>query len=188
MALNMLEYSRFSVFSNQRGSLAAEMALCVPAILFLLLGGVTLIQMAQLNRMTERTAAFIGDDLAQRDRLREADFDIALNVMEDLIDAPDGAADVAFHIRAWRQGEGGTTLLWERSRGSGEIACLLPPFSGGSASSVMAGGGILHLLQLDLCVQPGSEFYLSGFLAASGYRADTQMLTIARRPAVLSPE
>lgn len=172
-----------------RGSVMVEVALFVPAILFLLMAGVTLANIVQLSRNVDRAAAVLADDLSQRAVLVEGDFDIAFTAMTDLIDrggpeVPSWLSVTAIELDP----DSGTTFLWTRSRGDGGGNCTgaNPTFTSPVGNNV--GAGILYLLQVDICATPDSGFFLSSGLSVMDFSVQARTAAPVRQAALRSPE
>ncbi len=168
-----------------RGSVMVEVALIVPAIMFLLLAGVTLAHIVQLSRAADRAAAVLADDFSQRTSLEETDFDIALMAASELIDTG------GFEVTPWlsitaveMHPVSGATTIWNRSRngGAGDCTGADPAYS--APVGAADGGGILHLVQVDLCATPGAGFFLSSALSVMDFSIHARATASARAAAL----
>ncbi|MEX1035666.1 MAG: hypothetical protein WDZ54_06890 [Sneathiella sp.] len=174
---------------NQRASVVVEVALIVPAILFLLLAGVTLANIVQLTRATDRVAALLADDISLRPMLDEADFDTALAAAAGLIDGSGFPAQIRLDIKAVEIDPGSSsTVIWVRNRGNGGEDCapadpvLFAPGEGMTAT------GLLHFVQVDLCTTPTAGFFLSGFLSVADFTIHGRAFAVGRKAAIRSLE
>lgn len=188
MACNILTINQFSLVRDERGSLALEVALCVPFLLLLLFGGVSLIQMVHFSRTVERTAALLADSIAQEAVLHDATIDAAADAAAQILNARGEVAAFTLNLAAYRQDTAGTAALWARKRGAGTVTCNQPPRLPANAAGESAGAGVLYILEVSLCAMPGSGVYIAPMLAVSGYQAAAQKLSIARRAAIRSLE
>ena len=183
MADNILKNNNKCILRNQRGSLAVEVALIVPAILFLLLAGVTLAHVVQLTRATDRVAALIADDLSLKSGLIEADFDTVLAAAAGVIGESGFPAAIRVDLSALElSDDGSATVLWSRSRTNGGLACA----PAAPALPAPGDGATLQFILVDLCVTPADGFFLSGFLNVTGFTLHGRALAVGRKAAVRS--
>ena len=159
MVANALKNNPKDVIRDQRGSLAVEVALIVPAIMFLLLAGVTLAHIVQLTRTTDRVAALMADDLSLKSGLIEEDFDTVLAATTGLIGESGFPATMAAQLSSGT-GAGPTAVLpaprrhrpcprpvtrprfssfWSISVSPRRTVSSSPAFSASPASRCMAG-------------------------------------------------
>ncbi|WP_339630060.1 hypothetical protein [uncultured Sneathiella sp.] len=183
MVANALKNNPKDVIRDQRGSLAVEVALIVPAIMFLLLAGVTLAHIVQLTRTTDRVAALMADDLSLKSGLIEEDFDTVLAATTGLIGESGFPAAIRVDLSALElSDDGSATVLWNRSRTNGGLACAP------AAPALPAPGdeATLQFILVDLCVTPADGFFLSGFLSVAGFTLHGRALAVGRKAAVRS--
>ncbi|WP_339717575.1 hypothetical protein [uncultured Sneathiella sp.] len=186
MVDNILKNNPKDVIRDQRGSLAVEVALIVPAIMFLLLAGVTLAHIVQLTRTTDRVAALLADDLSLKSGLIEADFDTVLAAAAGLIGASGFPAAIQIDMTALEFTQGGTsTVIWSRNRGNGGLSCApaSPALSALGEGDAEVG---LYFILVDLCVTPEEGFFLSGFLRVTGFTLHGRAFSVGRKAAVRS--
>mgnify|MGYP003147012140 CR=1 FL=1 len=186
MADNTLKNKQKDIFRDLRGSLAVEVALIVPAIMFLLLAGVTLAHIVQLTRTTDRVVALVADDLSLKSGLNETDFDTVLAAATNLIGESGFPAAIRIDMMALElTQDGGSTIIWNRSRGNGGLSCA-PASPALFAPEESAAEEALHFILVDLCVTPAEGFFLSSFLSVTGFTLHGRAITVGRKAAVRS--
>lgn len=159
-----------------------EVALIVPAIMFLLLAGVTLAHVVQLSRAADRAAAVLAGDLSGSTALAEADFDTALTAAATLTDT--GGYEVApwlsVKVMELHPANGGS-ILWSRSRdgGGGDCTGTDPAYT--TPAGTVSGAGIAYLLQVDLCATPGAGFFLLSALSDLDFSVHARATAPARQ-------
>ncbi len=170
--------------ADRRGSVMVEVALFVPAIMFLLLAGVTMVNAVMLVRATDRAAALIADEFSQRPAIADADIDDALTAATGMTGTGGYPLGLRLDIRAVEITPDATSLLWSRSRASGGSACAPADAAFSAPEGAHSGSGVLYLLQVDLCATPGAGFYLAGALGAAGFTAHGRAVAIGRTAAL----
>lgn len=166
-----------------------EVALIVPAIMFLLLSGVTLAHVVQLSRTADRVAAVLADDFAQRTTLAESDFDEALTAATELIDVGD------YNVASWLSVQAvalhpatGINFLWSRNRDGGGGDCTASAPSYATPAGTQGGAGIAYFIRVDLCATPGEGFFLSSALSDMDFSVHARAVAPVRQAAVRSLE
>lgn len=146
-----------------------ELALFIPVLMLILLGGADLVRLVILQNKTEAAAAVIASSLATAPALESTDFTSALILAKSLTNEE----SVAISIRASRTSMNGHTQLWQQNLG--ETAC-----SSNTASLPSAAATSAAALNLDvaLCVTPTADFYLSGLLASAAPSFSANVMAI----------
>ena len=186
MAVKAVTRPFLAIGRAENGTVMIEAAFFIPAIMLLLLAGADLARVVQLTRGVDRAAALLADDLSQRDALAEGDVDAALAAADNLIGASGFPAQISLSVKALRlhplQGE---ETLWTRSRSTDAVDCV-PDITGLSVPDSAASGSaaINYLIQIDLCAEPVTDFFLSGVLSLSGVTLHGRALSLGRSPAV----
>ncbi|MZR31805.1 TadE/TadG family type IV pilus assembly protein [Sneathiella litorea] len=173
------------VIKDCRGSVMVEVALFVPAIMFLLLAGVTLTHVVQLDRTTDRIAAVLADEFSQKTSLSENDFDTALMATTTMIGTEGFEVASGITIKAIElHPVTGMTTLWSRYRTDGGRDCsgADPAFT--APEGQMMGAGILYLIQVDLCTTPGDGFFLSSVISVLDFSIHARAVATGRGPAL----
>ena len=162
-----------------------EVALIVPAIMFLLLAGVTLTHVVQLSRTADRAAAVLADDLAAKVILAEADFDTALTAAATLIDTG------GYNVSPWLSvtavelhPASGVSTLWSRNRNAGGSDCTGADPAYTVAAGAVSGAGVAHFLQVDLCATPGDGFFLLSALSVLDFSVHARATAPIRQAAL----
>ncbi|WP_288902084.1 hypothetical protein [uncultured Sneathiella sp.] len=177
------------LIANCRGSVMVEVALFVPAILFLLLAGATLANIVQLSRNADRAAIVLADDFSQKAALAEGDFDIALAAMTDLIEWNGSEGTSRLNVTAIElHPDNGATFLWSRSRGEDGGNCTEsnPVFT--SPEGNIEGAGSLYLVQVDICATPGAGFFLASALSVMDFSVHARAIAPVRQAVLRSPD
>lgn len=166
-----------------------EVALIVPAIMFLFLAGVTLAHVVQLSRTADRVAAVLADDFSQRTTIAESDFDEALTATTELIDIGD------YNVASWLSVQAialypatGANFLWRRNRDGGGGDCTASAPSYATPVGTQGGAGVVYLIQVDLCATPGDGFFLSSALSVMEFSIHARAVAPVRQAAARSLE
>lgn len=107
------------VSGNQRGALAAEIAIAVPILAMLLLAGIEITRYVILNQKTERAAATVADLVSQAEVLRESDMLDLFEVTDAVMTPFDDSGRMQVIVSSiGAQGGAAAEIYWQRQWGS----------------------------------------------------------------------
>lgn len=135
---------------DARGSVLVELALAVPVVTGLIIGGVELSRYAQIHQKMNRLALQMSDLVTQSDSLQESDFTNIFGAVEHIVDPYDMNTDGRVIISSVSFVAGGTLVNWQRNNG-GAL----------SVSSDVGNEGGTATLPAGLALQPGDELIIA---------------------------
>ncbi|MCG8505093.1 MAG: pilus assembly protein [Sphingomonadales bacterium] len=135
---------------DARGSVLVELALAVPVVTGLIIGGVELSRYAQIHQKMNRLALQMSDLVTQSDSLRESDFTNIFGAVVHIVDPYNMATDGRVIISSVSFAAGGTVINWQRNNG-GALSVTSQIGNEGGAATLPAG----------LTLQDGDELIIS---------------------------
>jgi Flp pilus assembly protein TadG len=107
-----------SLFRDHRGSAALEFALVAPIMLLLYFGMAEITQGLLANRRADHVASTVGDLIAQRATLSDADVEDIFNISTALL-RPMPTSNLAIRVTSISiDATGKATVVWSRNRGT----------------------------------------------------------------------
>lgn len=135
---------------DARGSVLIELALAVPVVTGLIIGGVELSRYAQIHQKMNRLALQMSDLVTQSGSLRENDFTNIFGAVEHIVAPYDVNASGRVIISSVSFVAGGTLVNWQRNNGGGLSVSSKVGSEGGSAT-----------LPAGLTLQAGDELIIA---------------------------
>ena len=138
------------LLKNNRGSLAVEMALAMPVLAGLLLGGIELTRFVLLNQKIERASSTMADLVSQAEMLAEGDLDNLFLASGYVVEPFDLAGEGRVIVSSvGRFGTANAMVNWQRSFGSG------------SGSSIFGAEGTAANLPTGFVVREGESIIVA---------------------------
>lgn len=105
--------------SDRRASVSVELALALPMLIALLMGGVEITNYVLIHQKVERTSATIADLVAQSARMTENQMQSLFSATEYVM-KPDLASDGNVVVSSITGSGGKAIISWQRSSGGGD--------------------------------------------------------------------
>jgi hypothetical protein len=164
-----------------------ETVFFVPAIFLLLFVCVDLARFVQLSEQADRAADMLVNQLSALNILDEEAFTDAVLAADRMISAP---ANVSISVAGIHLSADQTeTLLWSRSGSSGDSTCtLVGPDLAMSDLDEDTRAPTNYFFQVAVCVEPSSDFFVSGLLSFLNLTVRGEVLSIAPSPTIRALE
>ncbi|MDP6805037.1 MAG: pilus assembly protein [Rhodospirillales bacterium] len=107
-----------AVAGDRRGAIALELAMAIPVIVLLVLSGIEITRFLLLNQKIERASATMADLVSQSEGLSEGALGNLFAAATHVVAPYDIVSDGRILVSSLAGGDGGATVLWQRTFGT----------------------------------------------------------------------